>query len=187
MTGRGATRAEIFPAQPGLKSARKCADGIRMNIAHAAALTCALAAAPAPAGEAVHVVGSRQLRIAVVDPFGSERVPREVLARLAAAFSGAQQGIPLHGETITARVAAARVAAGECDAVLIVGPSRPAPLRRLEAPTIAGGFGPSYMAMPLYLVLATEEPTLRLLLEQHFMAVLSASEQDGRRPMVAAR
>ena len=71
MTGRGATRAEIFPAQPGLKSARKCADGIRMNIAHAAALTCALAAAPAPAGEAVHVVGSRQLRIAVVDPFGN--------------------------------------------------------------------------------------------------------------------
>ena len=158
-----------------------------MKIACAAALTCALAATPALASEAVQVVAARQLRIAVVDPFGSERVPREVLGRLEAALAGAQQPMPLRRETVTARVAAARLATGDCDAVLIVGPARPGPLRRLDVPTIAGGYGPTYMAMPLYLVLAAGDPALRRLLAEHFAAVLHASEQDCRRPLVAAR
>ena len=99
-----------FPAATTLKSPPARADAKRMKIACAAALTCALAATPALASEAVQVVAARQLRIAVVDPFGSERVPREVLGRLEAALAGAQQPMPLRRETVTARVAAARLA-----------------------------------------------------------------------------
>jgi hypothetical protein len=142
------------------------------------------AAACGWAQPAVRVAASRHVTIALVAPGGSTGLQREFTAKLAAALARSCPGLRI--ETLTARVAAARMTAGECDGVLITGPVRPAGLRRLEAPTIAAQYGAGYASTPVYFILSAGDSDLRDVLANGFTQAL-APESARRDGMLAAQ
>lgn len=102
----------------------------------------------------------RVVRLAVVIPQGADegaRLCAQVETRLAALLR-----LDRHEEVVVASEhtgiaeASARLRARRCDAVVVLGSTRPAALRDAETVAYAANLGPDYGFRPAYLVLNTE-------------------------------
>jgi hypothetical protein len=150
-----------------------------------------LIAADVAADEApMRVSATRALRVAVVDthaaPFAREDLSRGVTERMRAWLQRRVGGdVALRSESVDARAAAARLQAGACDAVLILGAERPRALRRTETATLATEFGTEGNFEPVYLVLAAGDVALQQLLTESFP--LAVREVTLRSEVVAAQ
>ena len=142
-------------------------------LAMCAAAGFALADAPK-----VAVSTPRALRVAIVD--GGPKVAWREASNLAwaevfyAAIAPETVGAwPVRSESLDARTAAAHLDAGICDAVMVVGATRPRNFRRTESPMLAAHLGADRNYEPAYLIIADGDPRLRQLLAEGFLRAMS--------------
>lgn len=102
----------------------------------------------------------RVVRLAVVIPQGADEEARlctQVEARLAALLRlDAHEEVTVASENMGISEASARLRDRRCDAVVVLGATRPAALRTSETVAYAASLGPDYGFRPAYLVLNTE-------------------------------
>lgn len=96
-------------------------------------------------------------RMLVVTPTGADAslsLPARVAGEFAARLWPEGGGEGLLGLQADAREAAAQLQRGECEAVVVLGGLRPAPLRAVAERTFAGTLGREFAHRPAYLMLA---------------------------------
>lgn len=94
-----------------------------------------------------------------------------VSALASAASKRAGSPVEINVSTTNATEARARLGAGRCDAVLILGEERPAVFRRIDALTLSGELGAEAGARPACLIIGKDAP-MRELLATAFANVL---------------
>lgn len=142
-----------------LKSRWECADQEAMNVQIALGIALAFSLSQ-PEIEAPQVQ-PRVVRLAIVMPQGADeeaRLCRQVEMRLAALMRlEARQEVVVASENVGIAEASARLHLRRCDAVIVLGSTRPAALRDGGTVAYAASLGPDYGFRPAYLLVHAED------------------------------